>query len=410
MWIQCRQNQLHMERTRIVHTTSGGISTVKGFFPCRVQTDVLAANIWWGIQVVSGRVASPANEKRIAIVVKCTYSIYKRWVLGTDQIDYIFWERARMSHTAKDRDRHVADSMDIGSTGPLSTADPCWPLMTPFCCSIMTPVWKKTHNKLKPTNHSIVKTKFEETSCIAEDAKVAAANCSSNSRRRSDCTHFSAASTLLLVDALMRTFYCRLSSPPHRRSDCARTAATSALLPMDSLIAHLWQLSSLSTLWLRAFCSRLKNDTRQIKTTHSIANTNSRRHHASPKTQRQPPRAPAFLPVDALIAHVLQPLHLSCSSTLWLRTFFSRFSSHPRRRSDCARSAAASDLILVDALIAHVRQPPQLSSPSTLWLRTFCSRLSSPPVDALIAHVLQPHKLSSMSCVVCGFFWFESVY
>ena len=44
--------------------------------------------------VVSGRVASPANEKSIAIVVKCTYSIYKRWELGIDHIDYIFWESA----------------------------------------------------------------------------------------------------------------------------------------------------------------------------------------------------------------------------------------------------------------------------------------------------------------------------
>jgi len=45
MWIQCRENQLHVEQTGIVHTTSGGISTVKFFFPCTVQTDVLAANI-----------------------------------------------------------------------------------------------------------------------------------------------------------------------------------------------------------------------------------------------------------------------------------------------------------------------------------------------------------------------------
>ena len=40
--------------------------------------------------VVSGRAASPANGKSIAIVVKCTYSIYKR----SEQIDYIFWESA----------------------------------------------------------------------------------------------------------------------------------------------------------------------------------------------------------------------------------------------------------------------------------------------------------------------------
>ena len=43
MWIQHRQIQLHIERTHAVHTTSGGISTVKGFSPLTVRTDVLVA-------------------------------------------------------------------------------------------------------------------------------------------------------------------------------------------------------------------------------------------------------------------------------------------------------------------------------------------------------------------------------
>jgi len=94
--------------------------------------------------------------------------------------------------------------------------------------------------------------------------------------------------------SLMRTFCSHFSSPARRRSD-----------------AHVWQppqLSSPSTLWCA--CS-------------------------------------ALLPIDALITHVLQPPQLSFPSMLWLRTFYSRLSSPPCRRSDCTRSAAASALLYV---------------------------------------------------------------
>jgi len=180
--------------------------------------------------------------------VKCTYIYYIQKMRTWHRPNWLhIWERARMSHTAKDRYRNVVDSMDIGSfflivgiaylrkptpkttpvlTGPLSTTDPCWLLMTPFCCCIMTSVSKMTHNKLKLTSHSIVKTKFEETSCIDEDAQVATASCSSHPRRRSDCAHSLAASTLLLVDFLMHTFGNRFSSPPRWRSDWARSEPT----------------------------------------------------------------------------------------------------------------------------------------------------------------------------------------
>jgi len=104
------------------------------------------------------------------------------------------------------------------------------------------------------------------------------------------------------------------------------------------------QLSSPSTLWLRSFFSRFSFPPR-------LRSDCARSSAAS-----------ALLPVDALSAHVLQPLQLSSPSTLWLRTFVSRSSSHPRLRSECARSSAASALLLVDAL-----------------MRTFCNRLSSPP-------------------------------